>query len=269
MAALSRSFAVWPRRLRDADGRPDATAPAVTVSRRCDPGPGPPSLSSCWRRSRSCRGLRRLVLLAATASNRSRRRRSSKRPKPRPRPPPRCTSGLDRHAKASRSRSTWNCSRGKGGKGTISQEGFTIQLIQTGGAVYINGSAAFYKHVGGLGRGGAAPGQMAEGPRQQRRTGLARRAHEPRQADRHRARRPRHRHQGRHHDGRRPEGRRTEGHDQGRHALRRRDGQALPAADHEERAPKAARSSSTAGISRSRWKRPQNAIDISALQKGG
>ena len=38
---------------------------------------------------------------------------------------------------------------GKGGKGTISQEGFTIQLIQTGGAVYINGSADFYKHVSG------------------------------------------------------------------------------------------------------------------------
>jgi len=38
---------------------------------------------------------------------------------------------------------------GKGGKGTISQEGFTIKLIQTSGAVYINGSSAFYEHVGG------------------------------------------------------------------------------------------------------------------------
>jgi hypothetical protein len=38
---------------------------------------------------------------------------------------------------------------GKGGKGTISQEGFTIRLVQTGGAVYINGSAAFYTHVAG------------------------------------------------------------------------------------------------------------------------
>jgi hypothetical protein len=38
---------------------------------------------------------------------------------------------------------------GKGGKGTISQEGFTIRLVQTGGAVYINGSADFYKHVSG------------------------------------------------------------------------------------------------------------------------
>jgi hypothetical protein len=47
---------------------------------------------------------------------------------------------------------------GKGGKGKISQEGFTIQLIQTGGAVYINGSAAFYQHVGG-----AAAAQLLQG----------------------------------------------------------------------------------------------------------
>jgi hypothetical protein len=38
---------------------------------------------------------------------------------------------------------------GKGGKGTISQEGFTIQLVQIHGAVYINGGAAFYRHVAG------------------------------------------------------------------------------------------------------------------------
>jgi hypothetical protein len=47
---------------------------------------------------------------------------------------------------------------GKGGKGTISQEGFTIQLIQVSGAVYINGTAAFYKHVGG-----AAAAQLLQG----------------------------------------------------------------------------------------------------------
>ena len=47
---------------------------------------------------------------------------------------------------------------GKGGKGTISQEGFTIQLIQTGGAVYINGSKAFYEHVGG-----SAAAQLLQG----------------------------------------------------------------------------------------------------------
>jgi hypothetical protein len=38
---------------------------------------------------------------------------------------------------------------GKGGKGTIAQEGFSIDLIQVGGNVYIDGSDAFYKHVAG------------------------------------------------------------------------------------------------------------------------
>jgi hypothetical protein len=38
---------------------------------------------------------------------------------------------------------------GKGGKGTIAQEGFSIDLVQVGGNVYINGSDAFYKHVAG------------------------------------------------------------------------------------------------------------------------
>jgi hypothetical protein len=47
---------------------------------------------------------------------------------------------------------------GKGGKGKISQEGFTINLIQTSGSVYINGSSAFYKHVSG-----AAAAQLLQG----------------------------------------------------------------------------------------------------------
>ncbi len=47
---------------------------------------------------------------------------------------------------------------GKGGQGTIGQEGFTIDLVQTEGSVYINGSAAFYRHVGG-----AAAAQLLEG----------------------------------------------------------------------------------------------------------
>jgi len=38
---------------------------------------------------------------------------------------------------------------GKGGKGTIAQEGFSIDLVQVAGSVYINGSDAFYKHVAG------------------------------------------------------------------------------------------------------------------------
>ena len=46
----------------------------------------------------------------------------------------------------------------KGGKGTISEDGFTIKLIQTEGDVYINGSAAFYQHVSG-----AAAAQLLQG----------------------------------------------------------------------------------------------------------
>ncbi len=53
---------------------------------------------------------------------------------------------------------------GKGGKGKISQEGFTIQLIQTGGAVYINGSAAFYKHVGGTAAAQLLQGKWLKAP---------------------------------------------------------------------------------------------------------
>jgi hypothetical protein len=47
---------------------------------------------------------------------------------------------------------------GKGGQGTIGQEGYTIDLVQTGGSVYIKGDAAFYRHVGG-----AAAAQLLEG----------------------------------------------------------------------------------------------------------
>jgi len=54
--------------------------------------------------------------------------------------------------------------RGKGGKGTISQEGFTIQLIQTGGAVYINGSADFYKHVSGSAAAALLQGKWLKAP---------------------------------------------------------------------------------------------------------
>lgn len=38
---------------------------------------------------------------------------------------------------------------GKGGKGTITLEGLAIKLIQINGAVYIDGSNAFYRHVAG------------------------------------------------------------------------------------------------------------------------
>jgi len=53
---------------------------------------------------------------------------------------------------------------GKGGKGTISQEGFTINLVQTSGAVYINGSAAFYKHVAGPAAAALLQGKWLKAP---------------------------------------------------------------------------------------------------------
>jgi hypothetical protein len=53
---------------------------------------------------------------------------------------------------------------GKGGKGRISQEGFTIQIVQTGGAVYINGSAAFYKHVSGSAAAALLQGKWLKAP---------------------------------------------------------------------------------------------------------
>jgi hypothetical protein len=38
---------------------------------------------------------------------------------------------------------------GKGGRGHLSESGLNFELIQTGGAIYIKGSPAFYAHVGG------------------------------------------------------------------------------------------------------------------------
>jgi hypothetical protein len=53
---------------------------------------------------------------------------------------------------------------GKGGKGKIGQEGFTIDLIQTEGSVYINGSSAFYKHVGGTAAAQLLQGRWLKAP---------------------------------------------------------------------------------------------------------
>jgi hypothetical protein len=47
---------------------------------------------------------------------------------------------------------------GKGGRGNISENGLSFELIQTGRTVYIKGSAAFYKHIGGT-----AAAQLLEG----------------------------------------------------------------------------------------------------------
>jgi hypothetical protein len=47
---------------------------------------------------------------------------------------------------------------GKGGKGKITVEGLSVQLIDVGKAVYINGSKAFYTHLAG-----AAAAQLLQG----------------------------------------------------------------------------------------------------------
>ena len=38
---------------------------------------------------------------------------------------------------------------GKGGRGQISENGLSFDLIQVGGTAYISGSPAFYSHFGG------------------------------------------------------------------------------------------------------------------------
>jgi hypothetical protein len=47
---------------------------------------------------------------------------------------------------------------GKGASGRLAQNGLSFELIQTGGTVYIKGSPAFYRHVGG-----AAAAQLLQG----------------------------------------------------------------------------------------------------------
>src|SRR5882757_1896096 len=46
----------------------------------------------------------------------------------------------------------------KGGQGKLSESGLAFELIQVNGTVYIKGSAAFYKHIGGT-----AAAQLLEG----------------------------------------------------------------------------------------------------------
>ena len=51
-----------------------------------------------------------------------------------------------------------NLLAGKGGRGQLSESGLAFELIQVGQTVYIKGSAAFYKHIGGT-----AAAQLLEG----------------------------------------------------------------------------------------------------------
>jgi hypothetical protein len=47
---------------------------------------------------------------------------------------------------------------GRGGRGRISEDGLSFDVIQTGGTVYISGNSAFYSHFGG-----AAAAQLFQG----------------------------------------------------------------------------------------------------------
>ncbi|HUA75507.1 MAG TPA: hypothetical protein VL988_12170 [Solirubrobacteraceae bacterium] len=51
-----------------------------------------------------------------------------------------------------------NLLAGKGGRGQLSESGLSFELIQVGKLVYIKGSPAFYKHIGG-----AAAAQLFQG----------------------------------------------------------------------------------------------------------
>jgi hypothetical protein len=51
-----------------------------------------------------------------------------------------------------------NILAGRGARGRLSENGLSFELIQAGGSVYIKGSPAFYRHVGG-----AAAAQLLQG----------------------------------------------------------------------------------------------------------
>jgi hypothetical protein len=51
-----------------------------------------------------------------------------------------------------------NLLAGKGGRGQLSQDGLSFELVEVGGTVYIKGSPAFYKHIGG-----SAAAQLLQG----------------------------------------------------------------------------------------------------------
>ncbi len=53
---------------------------------------------------------------------------------------------------------------GKGGRGRITLEGLSIDLIRVGGAVYINGSQAFYSHIAGPAAAKALQGKWLKAP---------------------------------------------------------------------------------------------------------
>jgi hypothetical protein len=53
---------------------------------------------------------------------------------------------------------------GKGGRGKISENGLPFELIQAGGSVYIKGTAAFYKRIGGTAAAQLLQGKWLKAP---------------------------------------------------------------------------------------------------------
>jgi hypothetical protein len=52
----------------------------------------------------------------------------------------------------------------KGGRGQLSENGLAFELIQVNGTVYIKGSAAFYKHIGGTAAAQLLQGKWLKAP---------------------------------------------------------------------------------------------------------
>ncbi|MEA2335284.1 MAG: hypothetical protein QOG40_1774 [Solirubrobacteraceae bacterium] len=53
---------------------------------------------------------------------------------------------------------------GRGGRGKLSESGLPFELIQVGGSVYIKGSAAFYKRIGGTAAAQLLQGKWLKAP---------------------------------------------------------------------------------------------------------
>ena len=111
-----------------------------------------------------------------------------------------------------------NLLAGKGGRGQLSESGLAFELIQVGKTIYIKGSPAFYKHIGGTAAAQLLAGQVAEGARERLQLRLAQPADQPAPARRSDARQPRHADEDRNLDSQRAEGRRH--HRQERRAAR-------------------------------------------------
>lgn len=53
---------------------------------------------------------------------------------------------------------------GKGGRGRVAQNGLSFELVQVGGIVYIDGSASFYRHIGGSAAAQILQGRWLKAP---------------------------------------------------------------------------------------------------------